>query len=609
MPKPIYVQSPLQAASSSSPLGPARHAQRSPYSIYHRASSSSGRSVVPSRSSDANPAQAPGRIFPHIAQNNDPPLRLDQVLISSAVPRLYQTIEILMEECDFTLPKSCKFMEDCLMTKDLDPATVNWRKSMSHIFGRNKNCTRSIPEHVWMWVCRKHYQRARYRNTHEFNKKLIRMVELQILRLEAWSNYNKDRGLHQEGVVVDWTLEVRRREKIRLQENRKRKSRSDEDDDEEDDGNESEDLSPLATDGILVPQWLLNETGSGKSTAEIQEIVARICRELDSMTLLAFPDIEILPNIVGERVKPKNNRARPAPVPMRRKQPQPAPRTPSRDKRQRRGENDYDDEPDHRAAHLPFRPHPQGPGNAHFENNRYAYGNQPVAMPGAWPPRFPDAPPRGGSHQRAFSMDSNAYNQPAMGFQANYPEAANGYSGYVQAQATLHGRDCMRDPAYVASNLGQNMFWDADYRRYHQSQQQAAYPQNDYMRPPVAGGPQGGPPPAGATKHSRHLSTPPRPRPTMVGHGNDGFSTQDARYEPAGNPYVAAQAAAPTANMYGQPGPRPSPYNGLPAPNPTFTSDSMPRAAEYYPSASTRLPPHGGAPPADPYEAYPPARR
>ncbi|KAK4104618.1 hypothetical protein N658DRAFT_183866 [Parathielavia hyrcaniae] len=611
--------SPLQAAASSSPLNLARHAQHSPSSsIHHGAASTSGRSAGPSRSSDDDKSQAQDRIFPNVAQNNDAPLRLDQVLITSAVPRLYQTVEILMEECDFTLPKSCKFMEDCLMTKDLDPAAVNWRKSMSHIFGRNKNCTRSIPDHVWMWVCRKHYQRARYRNTHEFNKKLIRMVELQILRLEAWSNFNKDRGLHQEGVVVDWTLEVRRREKLRIQEHRKRKV---EDEEDEEEGEDGEDLGPLATDGVLVPQWLLDETGSGKSTAEIQGIVARICHELDSMTLMAFPDIEILPNIVGERVKPKSNRARPAPVPVRRKQPQPAPRTPSNNKRQRRVENDYDDEPAQRPTRLPFRPHPQGPASVPFENDRFAYGNQPAAMPGAWPARFPNSSPRGGypdpraggSHQRAFSMDSNAYNQPPMGFQAGYPEPANGFSGYVQAQNALPGRDYMRDPAYVAANLGQNMYWDANYHRQQQqqqaqqAQQQPAYPQNDFMRPPVAGAsPQGGPPPVGAAKHSRHLSSPPRLRPTMGGHGGDGFAHQDARFE-SDSPYGAAQAAAPAANMYGTPGPaRTSLFNGLPAPNSTYMNDG------YYPSPPARLPqaPHGGAPPpADSYETYPPSRR
>jgi hypothetical protein len=549
---------------------------------------------------------------------------------------LYQTVTILMEECDFTLPRSCKFMEDCLMTKDLDPATVNWRKSMSHIFGRNKNCTRAIPDHVWMWVCRKHYQRARYRNTHEFNKRLIRMVELQILRLEAWSNYNKDRGMPQEGVVVSWTLEVRRREKMRLQENRKRKSLSD----DEDENDDEEDISALATDGALVPQWLLDKTGGGKSTAEIQEIVARICRELEDSTLIAFPDIEILPNITGERAKPKNNRARPAPAPVRRRQPQPAPRDSpreSRDKRQRRSDDHYDNEPGHRGTHpthLPYRPHPQGPGNGHYENDRYGYGNQPAPMPGAWPPRFVE-PPRGPypdaragpSHQRAFSLDTNAYNQP-MSYQG-YPEpAAGGYAGYGQAPAPAHNRDYMRNPSYIASNIGQNGYWDADYYARQQAQQQqqqsqqaaaAVYPpqQNDYMRttqamagaPPQVGGGGGGPPPVGAAKHSRHLSTPPRPRPSMAGHPGDGFGAHDStRYDP-GNQYITAQAAGaapPTTSMYGQR--YPNPYNGLPVPGGGGAAThagggegSIPRtaAAEYYSPASSRIPTtHGGGAPA-----------
>ena len=34
-----------------------------------------------------------------------------------------------------------------------------YRKAISHIFGRNKLCTRSIPDFVWVHYCRKHYQR------------------------------------------------------------------------------------------------------------------------------------------------------------------------------------------------------------------------------------------------------------------------------------------------------------------------------------------------------------------------------------------------------------------------------------------------------------------
>jgi hypothetical protein len=568
----------------------------------------------------------PAPILPHIAPHNiNPPLRLDLVLVQSAVPRLFQTVTILMDECDFTLPKSCKFMEDCLMTRGVDPDKINWRKSMSHIFGRNKNCTRSIPDHVWMWTCRKHYQRARYRNNHEFNKKLIRMVELQILRLEAWSNYNKDRGMPQDGVVVSWTLDVRRREKMRMEENRKRKSMSD--DDDENENEEDEDLSAFATDGALVPQWLLDKTGGGKSTAEIQEIVARICRELEDSTLVAFPDIEILPNITGERAKPTYNRARPVPPPPRRRQPPPArrddPSCEPRDKRQRRPDDNYDTEPGHRLAHpahLPYRPNP---GTAHYENERHGYGSQTAPMPSAWPPRFVD-PPRGPypdaragpSHQRAFSLDTNTYNQP-MSYQG-YPEPAGGYTGY--SQAPVQGRDYMRDPSYIASNLGQNGYWDADYyARQQQSQpQQAAYPQHEYLRTQAipGGTPQGGPRPVSAAKHSRNLSTPPRLRPAMHGHPNDSYdSGVQTRYDPS-NSYLTAQTAgppapAPTASMYPPPAPRfsnPNPYNGLPVPSVPTThaggdGGSVPRtaanaaaaAAEYYLPGSTRLPTHGGA--------------
>ena len=41
--------------------------------------------------------------------------------------------------------------------------TLDHRKVVSHIFGRNKACTRKLPENLWRLWCRKHYQRFKYR--------------------------------------------------------------------------------------------------------------------------------------------------------------------------------------------------------------------------------------------------------------------------------------------------------------------------------------------------------------------------------------------------------------------------------------------------------------
>ncbi|KAK3903229.1 hypothetical protein C8A05DRAFT_14796, partial [Staphylotrichum tortipilum] len=205
---------------------------------------------------------------------------------------------------------TCKYIEVCTISQSAD---ANWRKTMSHIFGRNKNCTRSIPEHVWMWMCRKHYQRSRYRNALEFHKALGRLVPRQILRILLWSNRNEDWKTPQDGIVVGWTLAARRREQLRLDDQeRKRKASVDEDSPE----NDSEPSSPT-TEGGVVPVWLLNERGSGKSALEIMKIALQISDDLQAGRLSYYPDIEILPNITGDRAKPKNNRAKPRKTPQK----------------------------------------------------------------------------------------------------------------------------------------------------------------------------------------------------------------------------------------------------------------------------------------------------
>ena len=57
--------------------------------------------------------------------------------------------------------------------------TLDHRKVVSHIFGRNKACTRKLPENLWILWCRKHYQRFKYRaedaeNWHTIQLGLVR---------------------------------------------------------------------------------------------------------------------------------------------------------------------------------------------------------------------------------------------------------------------------------------------------------------------------------------------------------------------------------------------------------------------------------------------------
>ena len=72
----------------------------------------------------------------------------------------------------------CEFDPDCqLKSED--------RKVVSHFFGRNKSCTRRIPDDLFAPYCRKHYQRSRYRKVSPFGLVQMELVEKTLHRMQA----------------------------------------------------------------------------------------------------------------------------------------------------------------------------------------------------------------------------------------------------------------------------------------------------------------------------------------------------------------------------------------------------------------------------------------
>ncbi|KAI9759676.1 MAG: hypothetical protein M4579_002153 [Chaenotheca gracillima] len=200
----------------------------------------------------------------------------------------------------------CSYTENCTTGSPL-------RKVVSHIFGRNKLCTRQIPKGVWVHYCRKHYQRSRYRNPKGFALLQCDLVRKQVDRLQQW------------GGVADWIVKVRKREEVRLnKENAElaagRLHNGDEDDDldvipvrnnnnynssnnNNINSNNNNNNAP-GTSGSS--RWLVRRTGSGKSTAEVLDILNRIEQEI-AETGSNFPDVEILPNVVAEMARPSSS--------------------------------------------------------------------------------------------------------------------------------------------------------------------------------------------------------------------------------------------------------------------------------------------------------------
>ncbi|GAO18073.1 hypothetical protein UVI_02059930 [Ustilaginoidea virens] len=190
----------------------------------------------------------------------------------------------------------CMFVDDCDTGSQL-------RKAISHLFGRNKTCTLKIPKMVWVYYCRKHYQRVRYRNARTYPVTQMELVEAQIERLKAWSDENQARG--KGAYIKSWTLSLRKREEKRLRGSKRAAE------DEDDAAAAAAAAGPGPSSHI--PSWILDELGAGFDTARMFSIADRLRQEIESGTLSQVPEIEFLPDIVdddGERDSGKPARHR-----------------------------------------------------------------------------------------------------------------------------------------------------------------------------------------------------------------------------------------------------------------------------------------------------------
>jgi hypothetical protein len=170
----------------------------------------------------------------------------------------------------------CMFVDDCQTGSQL-------RKAISHLFGRNKACTLRIPGHVWVYYCRKHYQRIRYRNAKTYPLNQMHLVKMQITRLQEWSENNRRQG---SGPYIRlWTLTLRKREQNRL-------------DKEGGPADEGDDDALEASTGSAAPEWVIHRLGTGYTTEQMLEVAERLHQEIKDEILTRVPEIEFLPDIV-----------------------------------------------------------------------------------------------------------------------------------------------------------------------------------------------------------------------------------------------------------------------------------------------------------------------
>ncbi|KAF4976786.1 hypothetical protein FZEAL_6592 [Fusarium zealandicum] len=160
----------------------------------------------------------------------------------------------------------------CMQVENCTTGSVP-RKVISHLFGRNKVCTRRIPERVWVCMCRKHYQRVRYRKGADFSVTQIGMVYEQIVRMIFWSRgLESPSRINREAITIrSWTFSIRKRELRRL----------------------------VDTSGRdLIPRWIIQSLGDGKTHDDILDIVERLHHEIQQGMLKDVPPVEFLPEVV-----------------------------------------------------------------------------------------------------------------------------------------------------------------------------------------------------------------------------------------------------------------------------------------------------------------------
>lgn len=152
------------------------------------------------------------------------------------------------------------------------------RRIVSHYFGRNKKETRAIPDSVWIFYCRQHYQRNKYRQrTHKYAETQMQLVRQTVENLEIW------------GGVIDFSINLRKRAALEVG----GKSKS---------GATSASSSPPTTSSVANSNWLVEFTGSHKSFGEVYDVIQRVeTRSL--MNQCPAAEFELVPNIRPEFMK------------------------------------------------------------------------------------------------------------------------------------------------------------------------------------------------------------------------------------------------------------------------------------------------------------------
>lgn len=168
--------------------------------------------------------------------------------------------------------------EICMATKECVTGSGHHRQVISHIFGRNKKCTRGLAGHWIMW-CRQHYQRFCYRASKEGGNWALSQLSLARAQLQKFEDAD---------IVRDWSISLRKREQDAL---------------------DVENTALLVAGAVTATgtdtvweRFLVPFCGHGKTFAEVRDVLDAIEEEFETPEYMArekkkkvFPGVEFLP--------------------------------------------------------------------------------------------------------------------------------------------------------------------------------------------------------------------------------------------------------------------------------------------------------------------------
>ena len=192
---------------------------------------------------------------------------------------------------DDQIDRKCYHADKCIL-KSED------RKVVSQFFGRNKACTRAIPDHLYGNYCRKHYQRTKYRAKH-FAIIQMDLVRKALDKMQAWGGITE----------FEFALRLRARKLIENQDNYQRAC---------DEATAARRPLPPPHPDIEVEskeRFLVKYLGKHKSFDDMFVIIDIIEEHIEEYKCNA-PEIEILPSFKSGFEKPKKQTQRAATKPV-----------------------------------------------------------------------------------------------------------------------------------------------------------------------------------------------------------------------------------------------------------------------------------------------------